>query len=152
MEQIPKFLIVDDDQEILKIAEAMITSLGCQCETAQSGEEALRLLHSEKRSAEFDAVFLDVMMPSLSGLAVLKELKSKPETAEMPVVMLTALDGRKDIIEGYSLGADYYIPKPFTQDQIVFGLNLLFGDGESETQEIGERKAKVHFVDFDPDA
>ncbi len=126
----PKFLLVDDDRDVLTVAEAIFQSLGCEVETAGGGTEALEFLSSEERAGGIDAIFLDVMMPDINGYDVLKIIKERAHTKNIPVIMLTARDRGNDIIEGYQHGADYYIPKPFNREQLVYGVDLVLGDSE----------------------
>ena len=125
----PKFLLIDDDKDVLTVAEAIFLSLGCEVQTANGGVEGLEELSSPEKAATFDAIFLDVMMPGMNGYEVLKILKDREHTKTIPVIMLTARDRGNDIIEGYQHGADYYIPKPFNREQLVYGVDLVMGDG-----------------------
>jgi DNA-binding response OmpR family regulator len=72
-------------------------------------------------------LLLDVMMPRMSGLEVLKALKADPATADIPVIMVTAKTTDDDVLHGYQEGADYYITKPFTADELIYGVNLVLG-------------------------
>lgn len=128
----PKFLLIDDDKDVLTVAEAIFLSLGCEVEVANGGSAALEYLSSTERAGEIDAIFLDVMMPDINGYEVLKILKERDHTKEIPVIMLTARDRGNDIIEGYQYGADYYIPKPFNKEQLIFGVDLVLGNTETE--------------------
>ena len=126
----PTFLLIDDDKDVLVVAEAIFLSLGCDVKTAGGGTEALEFLSTPEKAKTIDAIFLDVMMPDINGYEVLKILKDRAHTKDIPVIMLTARDRGNDIIEGYQHGADYYIPKPFNREQLVFGVDLVLGDGE----------------------
>ncbi|MBI4526311.1 MAG: response regulator [Deltaproteobacteria bacterium] len=77
-----------------------------------------------------DLIILDIMMPGMDGLEVLKRLKSAAETSGIPVILLTAKVQYEEIIEGYKLGAGYYITKPFTKDQWIHGINILLEEEE----------------------
>ena len=87
----PRFLIVDDDPDVLGVLGSMLTSLGCESEGILSGSEALQRLSTPDEAAKFDAIFLDVMMPELTGFQVLEKLRTTDHTAELPVVLLTSL-------------------------------------------------------------
>ena len=128
----PKFLVVDDHEDIRTLVEATLASYGCECELAVDGEDALEKLAREDDAKQFDAIFLDLMMPKLSGYQVIQKLKQWPHTKEIPVIMLTAKSEGDDIINGYKQGADYYIPKPFSREQIAYGLDIIFGEEEAE--------------------
>ncbi|MBN2168059.1 MAG: response regulator [Actinobacteria bacterium] len=76
---------------------------------ATSGEQALDIVNSEA----LDLVVLDIMMPGVDGWEVLRQIRSKPETEEMPVILVTAKTQDSDVIKGWELGADEYVIKPF---------------------------------------
>lgn len=131
----PKFLVVDDDPSCTDLLSTILTSLGCDSDSLNSGTEALEVLCSEERVSQYDAVFLDIMMPDIDGLSVLKKLRELPHGDEVPVIMLTALDRSEQVLQGYLNGATYYITKPFSQEQVVYGLDLLLGEEEREGAE-----------------
>ena len=141
---IPKFLVVDDDADVRTLMQAMLQALGCESVIADGGTQALQILENKEMASQFDAVFLDVMMPDVSGIEVLKIIKQSSHLSHLPVIMLTAKDRSDDIIDGYKGGADYYIPKPFTKEQIVYGLDLVLGEEESETEE--EKEPRTTFL------
>jgi DNA-binding response OmpR family regulator len=66
------------------------------------------------------------MMPNKNGWEVVKEVKTNPETSEIPIILLTAKNDDIDMFKGYELGANYYMTKPFTKDQLLYGLKLMF--------------------------
>jgi DNA-binding response OmpR family regulator len=81
---------------------------------------------------DFDFLILDILMPNKDGWEVLKEVKSNPKTKDIPVIVLTAKNEDSDMFKGYELGASYYLTKPFTKAQLLYGLKLIFeGKGES---------------------
>ncbi len=134
----PKFLIVDDDPSCTDLLGTMLASLGCETEAIHSGVEALQLLSDKERVSAYDAVFLDIMMPDVDGLTVLAQFRQLPHGADVPVVLLTALDRSENVLRGYLTGATYYITKPFSQEQVVYGLDILLGNEEE-----GEKEATV---------
>ena len=116
-------LIVDDSEDIALISARMLSSRGFAVITASDGQEALAIVARQRPSC----MLLDVMMPRMSGLEVLKALKADPATANIPVIMVTAKTTDDDVLHGYQEGADYYITKPFTADELVYGVNLVLG-------------------------
>ncbi|MEZ4754671.1 MAG: response regulator [Bdellovibrionota bacterium] len=132
-----KILVIDDDADTRSLIEVMLKSFGCEVILAESGEKGLENLKTKEQADRFDAVFLDLMMPGISGFGVIEAMKLKEHTKKLPVIMLTAKDSANDMITGYKFGADYYIPKPFTKDQIQFGLDIVF-DSTTETDELEE--------------
>ncbi|MDC0357570.1 response regulator [Oligoflexia bacterium] len=138
----PRVLVVDDDTDVRNTIEMMLQSLGCEVVTACDGHAALELLQTAGEASTFDAIFLDVMMPRLSGYGVIKILKSKSYTAKIPVIMLTARTSGDDMIAGYQSGADYYVPKPFTLGQLRYGLDLVLEEGGKKEMLKSEVKAQ----------
>jgi DNA-binding response OmpR family regulator len=115
--------VVDDDPSIREILVTNLAAEGMDVHTADNGDDAASLA----RSLRPDLIVLDVMMPGRDGYAVLSELKSDPETAEIPVVLLTAKAGEDDVWEGWKSGADYYITKPFSVDELMYFVDTAFG-------------------------
>lgn len=144
----PRFLIVDDDEVTRNLVSTILEANGCDVVAHDSGEAALPTLSDPQQMRNFEAVLLDVIMPGLSGLAVLERLRALPHGIEIPVLLLTARGKGEEIVEGYQLGASYYIQKPFTQEQLIYGLDTLLGD---QTEEGGEKPVPVHRLDYNPD-
>jgi DNA-binding response OmpR family regulator len=116
-------LVVDDSEDIALISARMLTQRGFAVITACSGQEALAIVGRQRPSC----MLLDVMMPGMSGLDVLKALKADATTASIPVIMVTAKTTDDDVLHGYQQGADYYITKPFTAAELLYGVNLVLG-------------------------
>lgn len=108
-------LIVDDEEDILKLVEYNLMQEGFQTKTSESGEEALKLARAEHP----DLIVLDLMLPGIDGLDICKLLKSDPESATIPILMLTAKGEEADIVKGLELGADDYVTKPFSPKVLV---------------------------------
>jgi DNA-binding NtrC family response regulator len=111
----PRILAVDDDRDALFALEKVLSLNGYQVQKASSGKEALSYLCSNS----FDLVLLDVMMPGINGLEVVREIKSDPVLRFIPVLMLTANDSSADLLKGFEAGADDYIFKPFRPDELL---------------------------------
>ncbi len=107
----PLILAVDDDAHILQIIKWELTSQGCQVITSRSGEEALEIAREQRP----DLVVLDVMMPKLNGLEVLRRLR---ERSSVPVILLTAKNRDQDKIGALDTGADDYVTKPFSPEEL----------------------------------
>lgn len=115
-------LVVDDDADCRALVSAVLLNGGYQVEQAADGQEALEVLAEFKPAV----IVLDVMMPRLNGYEVLMHLKQRPETQNIPVVMLTAKGEDEDLLRGYGeYQVDYYITKPFTSRQLLAGLKLV---------------------------
>lgn len=101
-------LIVDDGDINRRMLCDLFAKAGYQTSTAENGEEALACL----ASTSFDLVLLDVMMPVMDGLTALRHIRNNPETATLPVVLISAMSDTKDIVHGLELGANDYLTKP----------------------------------------
>jgi DNA-binding response OmpR family regulator len=117
-----KILIVDDEEVILKFLRIHLSKLGYEVREAADGEQAIEQLEN----GDFDLLICDILMPKKDGWQVLKEVKSNPRTKNIPVIILTAKDEDTDMFKGYALGANYYMTKPFTKAQLLYGLELIF--------------------------
>ncbi len=126
-------MVVDDEQEIVTVVRLMLERKGFNVRCAYSGQQVFADLEEQKP----DLIILDVMMPHLDGLEILTRLKGVPGTSSIPVILLTALDEYEDIFAGYKTGADHYITKPFTKDQLMTGIHrLLSGDRDHSEQSL----------------
>ena len=121
-----RILIVDDHTSILEMLSQMLSSAGYQVDIAHDGDGCMQALTSHQ-SNPFEAVFLDILMPGMSGIEVLNRMKRSSELNGIPVIMLTGQDKPEQIIAGYQIGADYYMPKPFTLKQLTYALDLING-------------------------
>ncbi len=117
-------VVVDDDRDIRMILRANLEDEGYEVMEAEGGREALDVI----RANQPDLVVLDIMMPEVDGYDVLQELRSNPEYAELPVVLLTARRQEADVWEGWSAGADYYITKPFKMNELIQFIRYIFGE------------------------
>jgi two-component system phosphate regulon response regulator OmpR len=112
----PHVLIVDDDERIRDLLAQFLGSKGFRVTTAVDAEQA----RSCMRGLSFDIVIVDVMMPGEDGLSLARHLKS---TADIPVLMLTALAEAEDRIKGLETGVDDYVPKPFEPRELLLRVN-----------------------------
>ena len=117
-----RILIVDDEEVIRKFLKIHLTKLGYEVTEAEDGQKAIEKIGGEK----FDLIICDVMMPNKNGWEVVKEVKSTPDLSNIPIILLTAKNDDADMFKGYGLGANYYMTKPFTKDQLLYGLKLMF--------------------------
>lgn len=105
-----EILVVDDEQDILKLLEYNLGKDGYKTRCVASGEAAMRLA----RENPPDLMILDLMLPGADGLEVCRILKNDPRTAHVPIIMLTAKGEEADVVAGLELGADDYVTKPFS--------------------------------------
>lgn len=127
-----KILVAEDDKNISALTALYLQKEGCQIITCGNGQEALALFAQEKP----DMVLLDLMMPGMHGLEVLKEIRSKHST---PVIILTARDEEMDKILGLEIGADDYITKPFSPREMVARVKSLWRRTTTTSQTQSER-------------
>jgi two-component system alkaline phosphatase synthesis response regulator PhoP/two-component system response regulator VicR len=119
-----KILIVDDEEIIRKFLRINLLKLGYEVKEAMDGVQALEQLGKDT----YDLLISDVLMPNKNGWELLKAVRSNPKTKDMPVILLTAKNEDADMFQGYELGANYYMTKPFTKDQLLYGLKMMFGE------------------------
>lgn len=110
-----KILIIDDDRDILQFVRMNLELEGLIVTTAEGGQAGL----DAAKSAPPDLVLLDIMMPEMDGLTVLRRLRTSPPTMNVPVILLTAKALAEDRLAGLELGADDYITKPFDLDELI---------------------------------
>lgn len=110
-----RVLIADDERSLRLLVRATLESSEIEVVEAEDGEEALRLVRSQRP----DLVLLDVQMPDLSGFDVCQQIKSDPEMARLPVIMLTAQSQAAARERGIQAGADEYLTKPFSPLQLL---------------------------------
>lgn len=106
-----RVLVADDDEDIRDLIGVSLTH---ECAFARDGAEAIDALSRQR----IDLVVLDVMMPHVDGLEVLRRIRTSPDHAHLPVVLLTAKVSEDDHLRGYQSGADAYLTKPFDIDEL----------------------------------
>ncbi|MEL6408590.1 MAG: response regulator [Chloroflexota bacterium] len=119
-----EILIVDDEAVAIRILQHTLTKNGHIVQSANSGEEALRVVSN----TQFDLMILDVSMPVMDGIELLTELRALPAYADTPIIMLTASSQDDDRVRAREAGANLYLTKPFSsRDMIRTVDNLLSG-------------------------
>ncbi|MCL2210423.1 MAG: response regulator transcription factor [Treponema sp.] len=108
-------LIIEDDPDIQELLSLSLSKEGWNLLQAQTGEEGLKILNSKK----VNCILLDIMLPEMDGLKVLKKLKEIDQCKNIPVIMTTAKGEESDIITGLELGADDYVVKPYSPKVLV---------------------------------
>ncbi len=116
-----KILVVDDDPSALKLIGYTLRREGYEVTTAADGMEALTLTRHER----FDLIILDIMMPGMDGYEVCRRLRANPQTATVPVLMLTARSMVKDKVSGFRSGTDEYLTKPILPHELVSRVKAL---------------------------
>ncbi len=119
MEQQIKVLLCEDDENLGMLLREYLQTKGFNTDLMPDGEEGLNAFTKEK----YDLCVLDVMMPKKDGFALAKDIKAI--NAEMPIIFLTAKTMKEDIIEGFKLGADDYLSKPFSMEELLFRMEAI---------------------------
>jgi DNA-binding response OmpR family regulator len=107
-------LVADDDEDILQLVSFRLERAGYKVVTAADGHQAL----AAAREHQPDLAVLDVMMPGLNGYEVTRQLRANPATAAIPVILLTARVQEADVSRGFEAGADDYLRKPFSPQEL----------------------------------
>ena len=134
METKKTILVVEDDKSLLPMITYNIEKNGFQVSSATNGEDALLLMKEEIPSL---AIF-DWMIPAPSGLELCKIVRRKPETSNLPIIMLTAKEEEEDRVRGLDCGADDYITKPFSPAELIARIKALLRRSSSSTDQILE--------------
>lgn len=151
-----KILIVDDEPINLDFFDVMLSRLGFQVVMAEDGEEALDLVQQDKP----DLIILDNIMPKMTGWEVtkiLKKSKAYEEYRDVPIIMFSAMDAVKDKIEGFELGIEDYITKPFNFSEVLARIRAVLRNKELSSQVVNRErrltlieslnKSMVYFTD-----
>jgi len=116
-----RILVVDDEPEIVALVTYHLAKTGYRISTASSGQDALDMARRDRPSL----IVLDLMLPGMSGFDVLEQLRSDDATRDVAVLMLTARREEPDRIRGLSLGADDYLTKPFSPQELVLRVGAI---------------------------
>lgn len=111
----PKILVIDDDQTLTIVVKELLGDRGFDVTAANTGDEGLNLAKEYKP----DLILLDVMLPDFDGYTLCRVFRQSKNTANIPVIMLTAKDKTEEKIAGLRTGADDYVPKPFNGDELA---------------------------------
>ena len=110
-----KILVVDDEKDIVELISYNLEKEGFSTAKAYDGEAALQIIKTQKP----DLMILDLMLPKMNGLDVCKSVRRNPETADLPIIMLTAKSDEVDKVTGLEVGADDYVTKPFSVKELT---------------------------------
>ena len=143
-----KILVVDDEPRMRKLVKDFLTVKGFQVIEAEDGEQAIDIFCEEKDIA---LILLDVMMPKMDGWEVLKTIR---QYSQIPILMLTARGEEQDELQGFKLGADEYISKPFSPKILVARVEAILrrsSQGSKDVIEIGGIRIdkSAHLVEID---
>lgn len=118
---VPTILIAEDDPDIRELIMFRLIAAGHEVTAVEDGQAALDALALSVPSL----AVLDVMMPGLSGVDVCRALRARPETADLPILLLTARSQEADVQAGFRAGADDYVPKPFSPRELISRIDAL---------------------------
>lgn len=124
-------LLVDDEKRMLDLLVLYIAPHGYKCVKKQSGIDAINYL--EKKNV--DLVILDIMMPDMDGWKTCDKIR---ETSTVPIIMLTARDGKDEVIKGLKMGADDYVTKPFNEEELLARMEAVMRRTNRVTEELLE--------------
>ena len=144
---VDRILVVDDEPDIIALVAYHLARSGYRVSTASTGTEALQAAREEQPAL----IVLDLMLPELSGFQVLERVRADKMLADTPVLMLTARREEPDRVEGLSLGADDYLVKPFSPQELVLRVRNIL---RRTRVKASERRNLVHIgaVEIDKDA
>ena len=128
-----KILVVDDESRMRKLVHDFLAREGYEVLEAGDGEEALDIFYQQKDIA---LLVLDIMMPRINGFEVCREIR---QTSKVPIIMLTAKGDERDELNGFDIGADEYISKPFSPKILVARVNALL----RRTNKLGKEAVKI---------
>jgi two-component system phosphate regulon response regulator PhoB len=151
----PRILIIEDERGLTQSLTWYFNREGYEAQVADNGTEGLR----KAQTTLPDVILLDIMLPGMNGLDVCRELRAGDRTREIPIIMLTAKAEETDQVVGYSLGADDYVTKPFSNKVLLHKVKALLrrveGRGEpgDVTEHLGVKIDRVrHRVTFEGEA
>jgi len=125
-----RILIVDDEEDLCEILQYNLGNAGFMTEVAHSAEEAIK-----RELSSFDLILLDVMMGPMSGFKMADKLRNELNI-NIPIIFLTAKDTENDILTGFSLGADDYLPKPFSINELMARVKAVLKRSRTEKLKI----------------
>ncbi len=137
-----KILIADDNPQGVELLEAYLSELDSEIRTAYDGEETLQIIADWRP----DLVLLDIMMPRISGFEVCKRLRASPETRDIAVLMVTALDQPSDIERAVEVGTDDFLTKPINKLELLLRVRSLL-KGRLYKRELD--RALAYFAEVD---
>jgi DNA-binding response OmpR family regulator len=133
-----KILVIDDDPDVRTLCRLNLGWAGHEVLEAEGGQQALDMVAADAP----DALVLDIMMPVVDGLQVLRSLRSDPATRELPVVVISARVGVEDQVRGLETGADAYVTKPFNPETLTETLECALGADAAERRSWREARLR----------
>jgi two-component system alkaline phosphatase synthesis response regulator PhoP len=128
-QRLGRVLVVEDEPDVAELIRFNLTKEGWDVTAAANGTDALR----RARESRPDIILLDIMVPQLNGWEICRRLKQDPETAQIPVIMVTGRVEEGDKVLGFELGADDYVTKPFSPRELIARIRAVMRRGRAET-------------------
>ena len=136
-------LLAEDDENLGSLLKQFLKAKGFSVELAEDGEKALKLFHK----TVYSFVILDVMMPELDGFSVAKEIRETNK--DVPILFLTAKAMKDDKLEGFAIGADDYLTKPFSMEELIARVNAILKRTGGLNEEKDPKEFKIGKFNFD---
>lgn len=140
-----RILVVDDEKDLVELLDYNLKKDGYAVVTTGNGLDALKLAASEPP----DLVVLDIMLPGMQGLDVMKSLKTRPSTQHIPVILLTAKSEELDKVLGLELGADDYVTKPFSPRELIARVKAVLRRSSAAARQGGQKVIVVRGLKID---
>ena len=138
-------LVVEDEEDIAELVQYNLARERYEVRLAESGEVGLEIARRERP----DIILLDIMLPAMDGLEVCRALKSDPDTAQIPIVMVSAKGEESDVVSGLELGADDYVTKPFSPRVLIARIrSVIRRRATPETRD--EEVVRIHEIEIHP--
>ena len=135
-----RILVVDDEEDILELVKYNLEREGYLVDCVDTGEEAIERAVAIRP----DGILLDLMLPGVDGIEVCRELRKNPDTRTIPIIMMTAKGEEADVVSGLEVGADDYVPKPFSTKVLVARLRPAPPHSRRDGQRSGRRDPPRH--------
>ncbi len=116
-----KILVAEDERMMLKSLSFKLSKSGYEVDTAENGKVAWELIQENK----YDLILADIIMPFVTGMELLERIKTNPETKETPVIVLTALGQEDTVLQAFEIGADDFMTKPFSPNELLVRIRKL---------------------------
>ena len=133
-----EILVIEDEPDIAELVQYNLEKQSFKVHTAQDGEKGLKLA----QNVNPDLILLDIMLPGVDGLQVCRSLREKQDTKSIPIIMLSAKGEESDIVVGLELGADDYIPKPFSPKELTARIRAVLRRSKDAVHVVDEEKEK----------
>ena len=140
-------LLIEDEQDLVELLKYNLAREGYDVEAATTGEDGLKAVRSQTP----DLILLDLMLPSMDGLEVCRTLKNREHTAAVPIIMLTAKGEESDVVRGLEMGADDYVPKPFSPRVLLARIRAVLRRQQVATDGAEQRTIQSNGVTIDLD-